>query len=136
VEIFAKLDRQLVAPLQQLFPFSIRLFVKTERRDIFRNRYLQTEQAIIAVRRLRPAERRWLLRDNIFQVRNHDFDRLAELRRLRDYEIQNVEADHRSARLDQRGRAKTCLRRSSLSGRYRVAAAELAGYSKRTFMSG
>jgi hypothetical protein len=86
-EVYAKLGRQLVAPLKELFPFSIRLFVKTERRDIFRNRYLQTEQAIIAVSEgFDLVNDDGSLRDNILQVRNHDFDRLAELRRLRDYE--------------------------------------------------
>ena len=86
-EVYAKLDRQLVAPLKELFPFTIRLFVKTERRDIFRNRYLQTEQAIIAVSEgFDLLNDDGSLRDNILQVRNQDFDRLAELRRLRDYE--------------------------------------------------
>lgn len=91
-EIFAKLHRQLVVPLTELFSFSIRLFVKTERRDIFRNRYLQTEQAIIAVSEgFDLLNDHGSLRDNILQVRNHDFDRLAELRRLRDYEDSGCE---------------------------------------------
>jgi len=86
-ETCERLKSKLVAPLKELFPFPIRLYVKAERRDIFRNRYLQTEQTIIHF-----SEGFDLLnddgsfRDNILQVRNQDFDRLADLRRLRDYE--------------------------------------------------
>ncbi len=85
-EIRLKLDKTLVAPLQKQFRCSIRLSVKATGHDIFRNRYLQTEQAVIHF-----SEGFDLFnddespRDNIIQVRNQDRGRLDDLRRLPDY---------------------------------------------------
>lgn len=85
-EIPPELNKTLVAPLQKQFQCSIRLSVKATGHDIFRNRYLQTEQTVIHF-----SEGFDLFnddespRDNIIQVRNQDRGRLDALRRLPDY---------------------------------------------------
>jgi len=85
-KICPKLDKSLVVPLKELFRFSIRLSVKAVGHHIFRNRFLQTEQAVVHFSEgFDLFNDDGSMKDNIIQVRNHDRDRLDALRRLPDY---------------------------------------------------